>query len=115
MPKIATKQVCKLMSAIVAPAEYLLLELPVQYNCAASLLLIDSITSHCFVQQSEIFTSSAMFKGSELKVQLATGCKFHTNTKCLLQITFNPGLKNIVDYYVIDKLTMPAILGMQWL
>ena len=63
MLKIATKQVCKLMSAIVAPAGNSLLELPVQCNAAASLFLINSITTHCFVQQFEIPTQMQCSKG----------------------------------------------------
>ena len=50
LPKNATKKVCKLSSADPAPAECSFLELPVQLDGAASLMLIDSGTTHCFVQ-----------------------------------------------------------------
>ena len=56
-----------------------------------------------------------MFEGSELKVQLAIGHKFHTKNQCLFPITFAPGVEHIVNCYIVDKLTMPIILGMQWL
>ena len=56
-----------------------------------------------------------MFKGSELKVQLATGHEFRTNSKRLLPITFAFGLEYIVDCCVVDKLAIPIILGIQWL
>ena len=78
---------------------------------AASLVLIDSDTTHCFIQYSEIPNLCAMFKGSGLKVKLATGCEFHTATKCWLPITFASSLEHIIDYYVVNKLTMSIILG----
>ena len=86
-----------------------------QLDGAASLALIDSGATHCFVQRSEIPNSCAMFEGSELKVQLATGHEFRTKNKCLLPITFAPGVEHVVDCYVVDKLTTPIILGIQWL
>ena len=48
-------------------------------------------------------------------MQLATGHEFHTETKFLLQIIFAPGLEHIFKYYITEKLTIPLILGMQWL
>ena len=56
-----------------------------------------------------------MFEGSDLKVQLATGHGFYTKTKYLLSITFIHSLEYIVDYYIVDKLTTPIVLGMHWL
>ena len=44
-----------------------------QLDGAASLVLIDSGLTNCFVQLSEIPNSCAMLKGSELKVQLIAG------------------------------------------
>ena len=115
MPKIANEQLCYLLNAITMPAKYLLPELPVQFNGAASLETIDSGLTHCFVQQSEILNTFAMFEGSELKVQLTTGHELHTETKRLLPIRLAPGLEYIVNFYIVNKLTMPIILGMQWL
>ena len=40
----------QIASAVLTPAEYLLLEIPVQLDGAASLALIDSSEIHCFVQ-----------------------------------------------------------------
>ena len=48
-------------------------------------------------------------------MQLATGHEFYTNTKCLLLITFAPGLEHIVNCYALGKMAMPIILGIQWL
>ena len=56
-----------------------------------------------------------MFESNELKVQLATGHEFYAKKKFLVSITFAPGIEHVVDCYVIDKLTMPIILGMQWI
>ena len=86
-----------------------------QLDGAASLALIDSGATHCFVQRSEVPNSWAMYEGNELKVQPATGHEFLTKSKCLLPITFARGLEHVADCYVIDKLTMPVILGIQWL
>ena len=55
-----------------------------------------------------------MFKESELKVQLVTGHEFYKKTKILL-ITFAHGLEYVGNCYVVDKLTTPIILGIQWL
>ena len=86
-----------------------------QLDSAASLKLIDSGAINCFVQRSEILNSWAMIEGSKLKTQLTTGHEFRIETKCLLPIAFDPGLEHVVDYYVVNKLTTPVILGMQWL
>ena len=56
-----------------------------------------------------------MFEGSELKVQLTTGCVLHKNIKCLLLITFAPSMEHVFNYYIVEKLTIPIVLGMQWL
>ena len=56
-----------------------------------------------------------MFEGSELMVQLATGHEIRTKNKYLLPITFSPGMEHVFGCYVIDKLTAPIILGIQWL
>ena len=48
-----------------------------QLNGAASLVLIESGITYCFVQQSKIPNSSIIFEGSELKVQLDMGHEFH--------------------------------------
>ena len=102
------------MSAVPTPAECSFLELPVQLDGAASLELIVSGTTHCFMQGSEVPNSCTMFEGSELKVQLAMGRKFRIKNKCLLPITFDPFMGHVSDCYV-DKLTTPIILGIQWL
>ena len=81
-----------MLIAILEPAKCSLLELPVQLNGAASLALIDSSKTHCFMQQTEILNSCAMLKGCESKVQLATGHEFRTIFKCLMPITFDTGL-----------------------
>ena len=86
-----------------------------QLDGAASLVIIDSSATHCFVRQSAILNSWAIFEGSELKVQLTMGHEFCTKNQCLLPITFGSGVEHIVDCYVVDKLTMPIVLGMQWL
>ena len=52
-----------------------------QLYSAVSLALIDSSITHCFVQQSEITNSCAMFKGGELKVQHAMGHESPTKKK----------------------------------
>ena len=51
-----------------------------------------------------------MFEGSKLKVKLATGREFHTEPKCLLLITFAPGLEYIINCYVVDKLITPSYI-----
>ena len=56
-----------------------------------------------------------MFEGNKLKVQLAMGHEFHTKNKYLLPITFDRSLEHIFNCYVVEKLTMLIILGMQWL
>ena len=86
-----------------------------QLDGAVILALIDSCATHCFVQQSTIPDSCSMFEGSELKVWLTIGNEFYTGTKCLLPITFDPGLEHIVYCYVVDKLITMVTLGMQWL
>ena len=68
------------------PTKCLLLELPMQLDGAASLELNDSGATHCFVQQSEIPNSCAIFKGNELKVQPTMGHKFHTKINIYCQL-----------------------------
>ena len=55
-----------------------------------------------------------MFKTSELKVQLGKGHEFRTNTKFLLPITFDPGSEYIISCYVVNRLSNPVVLGIQW-
>ena len=43
------------------------------------------------------------------------GHEFHTKNNFLLPRTLVHGLEHIINYYVIGKLTMAIILGMQWL
>ena len=83
-----------------------------QLDGATSLVIVDSSAKHCFEQYSKIPNSYAIFEGSEFKVQLATGCKFHTGSNFLLPITLAPGLEHIINYCVADKLITPVILGM---
>ena len=56
-----------------------------------------------------------MFKGNELKVQLATGHEFCTKINVCYQSPFACSLEHVVNCYIINKLTTPIILGMQWL
>ena len=48
-------------------------------------------------------------------MQLAMDHEFHTKNKYLLPITFSRGSEHIFNCYVVEKLTMLIILGMQWL
>ena len=42
------------------------------------------------------------------------GHEFYTKNKFLLPITFARGIEHVFDCYVVEKLTIPIMLGMQW-
>ena len=77
---------------------------------------MDSGASHCFVVSSLVAAAQlSVFEGEELAVTLADGSTFRSNKCVLLPLELDGKVSLGVKCRVVDTLTSPVVLGIDWL